>query len=361
MATKRTVLIVHQVEVQHYRVGVYNYLSRYLAAKGWHLTVVSSRVEHGFVDPIEFDLHFLPLRMTRLRAVILELRPEAVILFVNLRELYLFPLILFLRFARIPVIYWGHAIDLEHKDARLKRLAYSAEHALVDAILLYGADLKRFVSSKHAHKVFIANNTLNTTQLKQRKPDRSRVLHEHGIRTTRNVICVGRLQRRKRIDELLAAFTLISDADAGLIIIGPDVDHLMAGVLDKRIVWLGPLYGDAVQELMECADVYCMPGHVGLSIVDAFFFGLPLVTTDVDHAPEIMYLKHGVNGVMLPRGNVPALARALEDLLHDDRLRAQMSAAAQETVRQEASIDTMCRGFGEALAYVECLHRRSVG
>ena len=36
---------------------------------------------------------------------------------------------------------------------------------------------------------------------------------------------------------------------------------------------------------MAC-DVYCIPGAIGLSIVDAQFCGLPVVTEDVDHGPR---------------------------------------------------------------------------
>src|SRR5690606_2575078 len=135
-----------------------------------------------------------------------------------------------------------------------------------------------------------------TTLLRRRYPDKERTLAAHGIGTRRNVICVGRLQRRKRIDQLLAAFASVRLSDAGLILVGPDTDGLTLGIRDERVVWTGPLYGAELQMLMECADLYCMPGHIGLSIVDAFFFGLPVVTTDVDHAPEIAYLEHGVNG-----------------------------------------------------------------
>jgi glycosyltransferase involved in cell wall biosynthesis len=102
---------------------------------------------------------------------------------------------------------------------------------------------------------------------------------------------------------------------------------------------------------MGAMDVYCMPGWVGLSIVDAFFMGLPLVTQDGPHPPEICYLKNDENGYILPEGDVELMASVLGNILFDDKLRERLSKAAVLEYRNNAHIDRMCDGFYKALNY----------
>jgi glycosyltransferase involved in cell wall biosynthesis len=160
------------------------------------------------------------------------------------------------------------------------------------------------------------------------------------------------MQRRKRIHHLIEAFERLECDDCGLILVGPDDEGCLTGVAHRHIYRMGAMYGTALYDLLSASDVYCLPGHVGLSIVDAMHFGLPFVTEDVDHAPEIMYLKDGVNGYIVPADDVRALADHLARLLTDDALRQRMSAAAKDTILREASLEKMFSGFVAALDHV---------
>lgn len=348
----KKVVLLHQREVLHYRVAIYNRLDTYLSERGWQLVVIAQGVQPDTPHDVRFSLRAVEAGTVEVLRAVHRERPEAVIMFVNAREKYLFPVLISLRFAGIPAIYWGHGLDLEDKDSRLKRLVYKVEHSLCDALLLYSEDLRQYIAPRWHRKTFIARNTIDTSLLRFSGLPPDEIRARHGIETTRNIICVGRLQRRKRIDDLVDAFQRISHNGYGLILVGSDTDGCLRNVRHPRIYHLGALFGDQVTQLLEAADVSCMPGHVGLGIVDAMFYGLPFVTEDVDHAPEIMYLKHGVNGYMVPAGDVNALAGKLELLLKDDTLRARFSAAAKRTVAQEASVELMLAGFGDALEYV---------
>lgn len=347
----RTVVLLHQREIQHYRVAIYNKMSVYLRERGWHLVVLAQAVEPNSPHEVKFDLELVRAKTAHLLSALRRLSPQAVILFVNARERYLFPVLLWLKWVRIAAIYWGHGIDLEDKGSHLKRWVYGLEHRLCDALVLYSEDLRQYVASRLHRKTFIARNTIDTSLLRLTGAPAATVLAKYGIHTRRNIICVGRLQRRKRIGDLVAAFERVPGEDCGLILVGADTDGSVTDLQHPRIFKLGPLYGQQAAELLEAADVYCLPGHVGLSIVDAMFYGLPFVTENVDHAPEIIYLKDGVNGFMVPAGDITALADKLNLLLSDDRLRAQFSDAARRTIEREASLEQMFAGFSAALTH----------
>ena len=47
------------------------------------------------------------------------------------------------------------------------------------------------------------------------------------------------------------------------------------------------------------ADVFLMPGLVGLAILDCFAMQTPIITTNYQfHSPEIEYLENGINGLI---------------------------------------------------------------
>ena len=144
---------------------------------------------------------------------------------------------------------------------------------------------------------------------------------------------------------------MMNRPDIGLVLVGPDTEGVLENVNGPNIFKLGPIYDDQRFDLLSAADVYCLPGAVGLSIVDAFHCGLPFVTEDGDESAEIAYLKHDENGFVVPQGDVKEMARSLLLLLDDDDLRARFSDAARKEASANASIEQLCQGFVRALHY----------
>ena len=220
---------------------------------------------------------------------------------------------------------------------------------MVDKIILYSGDLIQHVARKHKDKIHIANNTLATTRKCFDASRLGRLKNKYAINEETLIIFVGRVQQYKRIDDLINAFAKIKRSDIGLLIIGSDDEQLIDHEADTRIHCLGAIHGDELAMFLSLADIYCMPGAIGLSIVDAFQYGLPIVTEDVQHGPEIMYLKNEVNGFMVPVGDVDLLAEKLELLSTDVDLRNSMSAAAVNEISVNGSVDNMCEGFLSAI------------
>ena len=349
----KKVLLIHQNTIQHYRVAVYEYLYKYLLARDYELTVVSEGIQDGYEGTSDFPHTIMNLRLGSLAGLVKRTRPDAVILFINHRNKYLFPLILFLKIIKVKAITWTHGLDLQRKHLKFSALLHHLEHFLCDGILLYAGHISGQIMASQRRKISIANNTLNLTRYDGRPVDKNRTLTALGISTRKNIICVGRIQKRKRVDDLIAAFDILNMPDVGLVLAGPDDENIAAALAEKRqnVFSLGPLYGDKIIDLMRACDVYCIPGAIGLSIVDAQYCGLPVVTEDVDHGPEIMYLKNGINGFIVPKGDTQALAEKLRLLLADNDLRKRFSEAAKEESKTNAHIDRLCEGF------VECLGR----
>ena len=82
------------------------------------------------------------------------------------------------------------------------------------------------------------------------------------------------------------------------------------------------------------------------------FFGCPSVSTAVGGIPEV--IRSGENGVLVPAGDVDALARGVETLLHDPAKRASLGRAAQQTAREKFSAAAIVPRY-------EALYRRVCG
>jgi glycosyltransferase involved in cell wall biosynthesis len=347
------VLLVHAGLIPHYRIPIYGYLRKYLKRYGFDLMVASDGIQAGTPDPVEFLFAPMHLSALNIARFIQRHQIDVIIDFMELKHRYLFPTYLIAKgILRRKMIYWGQGRDLLDPKKKIKNLAYTAEQAMCSAIILYAEHLKKYVPKPFHKKVFIANNTLHLTY-KGFPPGvtRENVLRKYGINTKKNIICVGRMQMRKRLDHLSEALVLMNRADIGLILVGPDPDGILDKIKGDNIFKLGPIFGDKKYDLLSSADVYCLPGAVGLSIVDAFYCGLPFVTEEGDESAEIMYLKDGVNGFIVPSGDIQLMSQKLLLLLDTDELRRRFSDAAKREIKENGSIDKFCSGFKDALSY----------
>ena len=347
------VLLVHADYIPHYRIPIYDYLSKYLARYGFRFMVTSDGIQAGTPDSIEFPYVPMHLSTLSIARLINRQKIDIVIDFMGLKHRYLFPTYLIAKVIMgRKMIYWGQGRDLIDPKRKIKNFAYAVEQAMCSAIILYAEHLKKYLPKHFQKKVFIAKNTLHLTY-KGLPPGvtRENVLAEYGIKTKKNIICVGRMQKRKRLDRLAEALIHMNRPDVGLILVGPDPDRVLKKIGGDNIFKLGPLYGDKKYDLLSSADVYCLPGAVGLSIVDAFYCGLPFVTEEGDESAEIMYLKDGMNGFVVPRADIPMLSQKLVLLLDDEELRKRFSDAAKQEIKENGNMDVFCSGFREALFY----------
>ncbi|MGG6265143.1 glycosyltransferase [Leptolyngbya sp. AN03gr2] len=81
-----------------------------------------------------------------------------------------------------------------------------------------------------------------------------------------------------------------------------------------------------VPQLLAAADLYCQPNcsaeSFGISLVEALYAGLPIVTTAIGAAPEIV---NETCGCLVSAGDDSAIAQVLERLITDARERDRLS------------------------------------
>jgi len=346
----RKVILVNEGRMPHYRIPVYSYLDGYLKKHGYSLIVASEGAQNENPHAIRFRHEQTVQCFSNLRRLFRREKPDAALLWLG-PHLYMIPLHLYFKWRRIKVIHWGHRRPM-HRHILIKNILYNLEHWMDDAVVVYAEDLRKYIWNRFQSKTFVANNTLNLTEYRGGDVSREEIKRKYNIPTAKNIICVGRMHRRKRIDDLVEAFRALKLDDVGLILVGPDPDGILSKLDGRNVFKFGPVHGDESLDLLSASDVYCLPGAVGLGIVDALYCGLPVITENVMHGPEIMYLKEGINGFITPVGDIDQLASKLRLLLTDDDMRARFSKAAREEISVSGHIEKMCEGFLSALQYV---------
>jgi glycosyltransferase involved in cell wall biosynthesis len=151
------------------------------------------------------------------------------------------------------------------------------------------------------------------------------------------LVFVGGMYVRKGVDVLLRAFARMvadgSDGGARLYLVGngPDRSRFeeLAGRLglDGRVEWAG--FRRDADAWMRGADVFVLPSlseTFGLVLAEARQAGVAIVATATGGIPEV--LDGGRAGLLVPPGDVDALAAALATVLRDDDERARLRAAA---------------------------------
>jgi glycosyltransferase involved in cell wall biosynthesis len=95
--------------------------------------------------------------------------------------------------------------------------------------------------------------------------------------------------------------------------------------VDDRTRWLGQR--DDVPQLLQAADIYCQPNLAaepfGVVFVEALRAGLPVVTSALGGAPEIV---DETCGVFTAPGDAHGVAAALRQLIDDSGARRRKSA-----------------------------------
>lgn len=340
-------------EIFHYRIGVYNYFLDEFSKHNIKFSVLSNKHQESR-DEIKFELHLQDFNFIRYKKKIIQIKPDIVILFLHLRDLIIFRLFVFLKKNKIPVIYWNHGIDLQDPDSFVKNFLYKIFHRMSDAIILYSPNELNYLRQSVHYKTFIANNTLNYYSIPVIKKSKQEIKDQLGLEFEKIVLFVSRIRENKRLDMLIKAFKTFGSRKWGLVIVGPGLSENDATLirLQPNIIYLGAIFEDIkINEIYKMSDILCIPGAIGLSINMAMFWGLPCITTNCKHGPEIYYLKDGFNGFIV--NTQSELEEKLNLLLSNTKLLYTFSLNARLVVEKEASMENMFQGFLNAIKYLE--------
>jgi glycogen(starch) synthase len=175
------------------------------------------------------------------------------------------------------------------------------------------------------------------------------------------LLCLGRLDPLKGFDIALRAFASLATRWPGarLVIAGDgparaELEQLTRELdLSARVVFRGWVAPDAVAAEIGSASLVLVPSlwnePFGLVAVEAALAGRPLIASRKGGLVEIV--RDGATGVLVPAGDAPALAAAIESLLRQPELARRLAAAGRERALADFSL-------GRCVAEYETLYRQ---
>ena len=186
-----------------------------------------------------------------------------------------------------------------------------------------------------------------------------------SARDSEVVVAAGRLVRQKGFDLLVDAWVEVARRhpqwELHVYGAGPENDMLVDQVhrlgLDGRVRLMG--YTDDLLAKMAGASAYVMSSRsegFPLVLLEAMSVGLPIVSFDCRNGPRDI-VRHARDGLLVPDGDVAALADAVSVLLADPARRCRMGTAALDRAR-EHDLDAICASWEELFAELLDAKRR---
>lgn len=268
--------------------------------------------------------------------------PDALIMEANPRYLSTPSAVKWMHGRNKPVIGWGLGSPLTSGLRRKRRSRFINQF---DAMISYsqrGADEYAALGFPR-EKIFVAHNSVSPT------PSHSLPPRPSTFDSRPNILFVGRLQARKRIDSLLCACAEIGNIKLVIVGDGPERSALeeLARDIYPSAEFVGARHGDELKAYFEEADLFVLPGTGGLAVQEAMSFGLPIIVAQGDGTQDDLVRKE--NGWQIPPDDFNALVSTMKDALSDVTHLRKMGEESYRIVKDNINIEKMADVFLHAV------------
>jgi len=249
----------------------------------------------------------------------------------------------------LPVIGWGLGSPPPsgwfagpRRSARLRFLRQ------FDALISYSArGAEQYATLGYpAERIFIALNATAPA------PTFPMPVRPDGFIGRPVVLYVGRLQARKRLDDLIRTCAALPESlQPRLVIVGdgPEREKLesLAGFIYSSTEFAGAKFGVDLAPYFTAADLFVLPGTGGLAVQEAMSYGLPVIVARGDGTQDDL-VRPG-NGWQISNEDYPALLSALQEALSGPARLRRMGKESYRIVAEEINIEKMVGVFVDAV------------
>ncbi|AZA51877.1 glycosyltransferase family 4 protein [Chryseobacterium sp. G0201] len=179
---------------------------------------------------------------------------------------------------------------------------------------------------------------------------------ENSVYGKKVILSCTRLIQKNELDKFLEHFPEVLNAI-------PDVKWYVIGDGDQRqnlekivnekglgenVIFLGEIYEEAkLAPWFLTASVMIHPAAIGLSILHAYGYGLPIIThSDYHfHGPEFSALVEGKNSITYEKDNYLNLVEKVIFCLENEQMTEQLGLNAKKTVQEKFNVNKMVERF----------------
>jgi len=359
-------VIVIQDLFMHYRIGFFSYLSRLLVERNYELVVLTSNYDRSLISGKKmnsFEVILLgtirPMFKKKLfwQSNLLEYpvsSSDIIVIPGNIRFLSYILFFIKCRFAGACVGFWSHYWSRSKSNclSSVRFLLYR----FADFLLFYTkkevayGKKNNFIKNR---KLIGLNNGLDYDSIKPFV-----VGYDANLRP-KKILFSGRLTVKSYCYGLLEAVALMKDRTVVLEIIGdgPELKKLKQlsinlGI-EHRVSFQGEIFDESILSAsFNSAMLFVYPGNVGLSLMHAFSYGIPVVIPKmkrIECMPEVDAFKNNINGRYFVNDSWSSLANEIDELIIQPYELNRLSTAAKETVKNNFNSKNMAFSFIKGL------------
>jgi glycosyltransferase involved in cell wall biosynthesis len=264
-----------------------------------------------------------------------------------------------------PVVLWTMVHSFRNHAGRQNlRLAWTR---LFQRVLVYTeAEAATLRERGFApERVVSINNGLDQERIAQAAagwtPERLQAWRsEQGLAGHRILLSCARLEPKNKFAQVLAALPGLIERHPHLVwcVIGEGQqgsllrEEVARRGLEAHVRWIGALHDEAaLAPWFLSADALVHPGAIGLTILHAFGYGLPVVThsSRETHCPEIVAFSEGETGRTFREDDLADLEQTLAGLLADPSQRERMSRHCRDVAEHRYNTRVMSERFMQCL------------
>lgn len=271
------------------------------------------------------------------------------------------------------IVLWNERVDneiyslksLKESKNTFKRFSYYVIKKLykIHRKRLY-SKMGCFISFSNKSKKLLISNNINEYKINKA----SQIIPESILPKTiwktkpseyknkRIIFYLGYLNERKGVNYLIEAFNKLNRRDTLLLIAGTgDQEKKLKEMAkdNKNIIFLG--YKDGVDKAnyYSISDFFVFPTLYdcwGLVVNEAFYYGLPIITTNKAGAVEL--IEEAKTGFIVTDKDSDALANAMKKLLDNPKLLGKMKENVKKIPKSKiVDIQTTVKTFEKAINY----------
>ena len=350
---KKIRVAILQPEIPHYRVEFFSLLEKQLSLLDVYVyNRVDKTLLQGFCLTIKKFIYipnfvFKGILFYNL-FYLLNKRYDTLILMLHRGHFSTWLLLCTKIFHRKRIILWGHGISTQRyltEEIRSNMLTKNML-CLADGVWLYTQKEALMWAKLFPNKPIVAlNNTIsNINGILDYSPCLAKDVLKRKYNVNEGFVllfCARFNSINRRIDLLLECIERLDPEKFGFIIIGKG-EHKPDFSKYHNVHDMGEIYSrELKQELFTLSDIYFQPAWIGLSVVEAMGYALPIFTfkrsNDIKQGVEYSYIQDEYNGRIF--GDMDGLIEELNSL-HQDRIR-QMGENAKKYVRENLTMEHM--------------------
>jgi glycosyltransferase involved in cell wall biosynthesis len=290
---------------------------------------------------------------------------ENVDLIVAQKGKHYLPAVIAAKISCVPVIV------IRHKTARLKRSTSCLVNMGVNAVVAVSNAVKSSLVDAGVlnDKIIVIHNCVPLNRFNPLKIDADGVRKELGIKHTDIVVgALGKIHRDKGVFELLYAMGNLAERYPFLKVLfvgsGPEQQNLESEAqrlsISDRVIFAG--VRTDMEHVHAAIDLCVLPSKCaegfGMVLIEAMSMKKPVIGSTIGGIKDI--INNGVNGLLVPPGDVAALSNAIATYMEDKNFSETVAVEGRNTVESRFSDKIFGESFEDLLEDLKSHSQRSL-